>query len=312
MQLLDFQLHVAKWLFHNGVIEEHQTSPLATKGKDRVQLDAAASSSLRNGKARPAPRPGVALCAGRERPCGGRIARTAQRRAPQRVNCTVGAAPPGTARVPDAQPARVRAGPALSAPGPLGRTVSPGPLRHRAHLRVGCAHPVPRSQGMHALLVSVYEGAGLPFPVQASSLNSGEDAAGRLANWNALLPQMQKTFAVTLTADEKALLIAGHPEVLEHVVEMVYTRGSANHHDTVRQLANAGKKKKWQQAVTNDNISHAIVMTTQAAGVYACIMASLLSVFVPQWCPGNARVPEEHVCTTYGARLAAARHCRTR
>jgi hypothetical protein len=154
---------------------------------------------------------------------------------------------------------------------------------------------------MHALLVNVYKEAGLPFPVQASSLNSGEDAAGRLANWNALLPQMQKTFAVSLTADEKALLIAGHPEVLEHVVELIYTRGSANHHDTVRQLANAGKKKRWQQAVNNDNISHAIVMTAQAAGVYACVMASLLSVFVPQWCPGNARVPEDHVCTTYGA-----------
>ena len=158
---------------------------------------------------------------------------------------------------------------------------------------------------MHTLLASVYKEAGLPFPVAASSLNSGEDAAGRLANWTAILPQMQRAFAVTLTADEKALLISGHPEVLEHLVEMVYTRASSNHRETLRQLAGSGKTKKWARQINADNISHAVVFTAQAAGIYACVMASLLSVFVPQWCPGNERDPNDHVCTTYGARLPA-------
>jgi hypothetical protein len=142
---------------------------------------------------------------------------------------------------------------------------------------------------MHTLLVKVYKDAGIPFPVHASSLNSGEDAAGRLANWNALLPPMQRTFAVSLTGDEKVLLVAGHPEVLEHIVEMVYTRGSADHHVTLRQLAGASKKKSWARQIDADKISHAVVMMAQAAGVYACVMASLLSVFVPQLCPPNAR-----------------------
>ena len=162
---------------------------------------------------------------------------------------------------------------------------------------------------MHTLLVRVFNHAHLPFPVQAASLNSGEDASGRLANWNLLLPQLQKVFAITLTTDEKALLVAGHPEVVEHIVELVYTRGSANHRDTLRQLAGSGKSKKWARQINADNISHAVVLTTQAAGVYACVMASLLSVFVPQWCPGNARDPADHVCTTYGARLPALGRC---
>lgn len=59
MALLDFKVPIAKWLVKNGALDEAQTSPCAAKhaGGERVQLDAAASSSLRNGKARAPPRP---------------------------------------------------------------------------------------------------------------------------------------------------------------------------------------------------------------------------------------------------------------
>ena len=152
---------------------------------------------------------------------------------------------------------------------------------------------------MHALLVNVYDAAGLPFPVPAASITKGADAASRLHNWNLLLPAMQRTFAVSLTGDEKALLVAGDAEVLEHVIELVHSRGASGHHDTVRQLAQSGTKKRWARQVDADSVSHILVTIAQAAGVYACVMASLLSVFVPQWCPPNARDPTEHVCTTY-------------
>ena len=62
---LDFKVPIAKWLNRNGVIEEEQTSPVEGKGDARVKLDAAASASLRSGKARPDARPAVAPRSGR-------------------------------------------------------------------------------------------------------------------------------------------------------------------------------------------------------------------------------------------------------
>jgi hypothetical protein len=152
---------------------------------------------------------------------------------------------------------------------------------------------------MHKLLATVYDQAGLPFPVPVSSINKGEDPAGRLHNWNQLLPAMQRTFAISLTADEKALLVAGDSEVLEHVIELVHSRGASEHHETVRRLGKSVSKKRWARQVDADSVSHVMVSIAQAAGVYACVMASLLSIFVPQWCPPNERDPTYHVCTTY-------------
>ena len=174
---------------------------------------------------------------------------------------------------------------------------------------------------MHKLLATVFDQAGLPFPVPASSINAGEDPAGasapaslptrigatalkhlfagRLHNWNSLLAAMLKTFAISLTADEKALLVAGDSEVLEHVIELVHSRGASEHHDTVRRMSQSQSKKRWARQVDADSISHVLVTIAQAAGVYACVMASLLSIFVPQWCPPNEREPVDHVCTTY-------------
>ena len=276
MALVDFKTVVAKWIAKAGVIDEQQASPHATL-KDRVVLDVAASASLRSGKARAAHRVSAHHAA------GAAIRRQLRAR---------------TSRGVLRQMRLLRGRPLHLCPPPPARAAGASPSARSAFLtRID-------PQGMHKLLTTVYEEAGLPFPVPAASMNKGEDPAGRLANWNALLAPMQKTFAITLTADEKALLVAGDSEVLEHVIELVHSRGAAGHQDTVRRLAQNGTKKRWARQFDADNVSHVLVTIAQAAGVYACVMASLLSIFVPQWCPGNERDPAEHVCTTYGASCA--------
>ncbi len=48
----------------------------------------------------------------------------------------------------------------------------------------------------------------------------------------------------------------------------------------------------------DDRISSIILFLSQAAGVYAFVMASLLSVFVAQLCPPSSDDPVPHVCST--------------
>ena len=76
-QLLDFKLPVAKWIAQVGVIDETQASPHPTV-PERVILDAAASASLRTGKARLAHCPALLHSAG-----------TAGREATARPSCGV-------------------------------------------------------------------------------------------------------------------------------------------------------------------------------------------------------------------------------
>ena len=127
-----------------------------------------------------------------------------------------------------------------------------------------------------------------------------------LNNWNPLLAELKKSFAIDLTTDEKALLVGGQPAVLEHVIELMRTRCGGSGHSGLASgptkglsRAPTGRLKKLTQDFDEDRIASGILFVAQAAGIYAFVMASLLSVFVPQTCPATTSIPEPHACTTH-------------
>ena len=58
------------------------------------------------------------------------------------------------------------------------------------------------------------------------------------------------------------------------------------------------RAKRFASQFDEDRISSIAVTVAQAAGVYACVMASLLCVFVPQLC-SDPVTGEERVCTLH-------------
>jgi hypothetical protein len=125
-----------------------------------------------------------------------------------------------------------------------------------------------------------------------------------LANWKPLLAELQKSFAIDLSSDEKALLVGGVPAVLVDVIELLRTRcdsdGLASGGPTkVLSRPPEGRLKKLRQGVTQDRIATIILFATQSAGLYAFVMASLLSVFVPQTCPATSQISQPHACSTH-------------
>lgn len=104
-------------------------------------------------------------------------------------------------------------------------------------------------------------------------------------------------------------------EVLEHVVEMLHSRGGA----PPEAPATGGKSKNWAKDFDADAVSRLIVLFTQLAGVYACVMSSLLSIFVPQvssltpWIYGACtHTPLTHACAVVPSKLAHSSRARVR
>jgi hypothetical protein len=64
-------------------------------------------------------------------------------------------------------------------------------------------------QAVAALVTSLYAEGGALCPINVLALRDGDSVEVRLYNWNALLPSLEKAFAIKLTPDEKTLLVGG-------------------------------------------------------------------------------------------------------
>jgi hypothetical protein len=88
-----------------------------------------------------------------------------------------------------------------------GRAGCPHRAQPRAAFSSRCSHRA--AQAVAALVTSLYAEGGALCPINTLALRDGDSVDVRLYNWNALLPSLEKAFAIKLTPDEKTLLIGG-------------------------------------------------------------------------------------------------------
>jgi hypothetical protein len=171
---VDFTTEVAKWLHRHGAVEEAALTPSAKEG--RVELSHDAIHKLRGGQARCA-RDGVA-------------------RTPRLRRSVV----PPSLRAAGKHKNAVCACACVCA--------SLSPTSHGAD--AARLRPSPRTtQAFVPLLQSLFSAHGQLCSISAEALAPGHDPRVCLKNWGLLLPQLRKSFAIDVTADEKTLLIGG-------------------------------------------------------------------------------------------------------
>lgn len=146
---------------------------------------------------------------------------------------------------------------------------------------------------MANLLRAVFESKGAPCELPVS-LPPGTAAAVVLANWrDNLLPLLRKTFSVTLSGDELALLVGGDADTLEQLLTVLETRAKG----VLPKPATRGAARKFASYFNSDFVATIVLIINQLSLIYSAVIGALLSVFVPQLCPPTSYDPQVHVCS---------------